>query len=93
MLELTGYIRVPKSDLEAVLNELPNHISLTLAETGCLAFSVTQRAFEPLVFDVAERFTNRTSFEYHQARVKTSTWGHITKQVERYYQVQEVPDA
>ena len=65
---LKGFILVPESDLELVQTELVNHISLTLEETGCITFSVTQNPENPLRFDVYEEFLDKASFELHQQR-------------------------
>ena len=86
---LTGYIIVPEKDLEAVLNELPNHIALTRNEPGCLSFSVVQSDANPTRFDVAEEFDSRSAFEAHQKRVKSSYWGEVTVNVERHYKITE----
>jgi len=39
---LEGHIIVPDADLNAVKEELDNHIKLTREEDGCLIFNVTQ---------------------------------------------------
>jgi quinol monooxygenase YgiN len=84
---LSGYITVPAEDLEAVLRELPNHITLTHQESGCLVFTVTRDSKHLHRFDVYEEFTDKAAFEKHQARVQASQWGQITKNVERFYTV------
>jgi len=86
---LSGYIEVPAEDLNAVLEELPNHTSLTQQESGCLTFKVTRDTTRDSKhkhhFDVYEEFTDQTSFDKHQDRVKGSKWGAVTKNVERFY--------
>ncbi len=84
---LSGYIDVPASDLEAVTKELPNHIQLTLAESGCLAFQVTPEAETAGRFNVYEEFENEEAFELHQQRVANSHWGKITTNVSRNYEI------
>ena len=84
---LKGLIRVPPDRLDAVLAELGTHIRLTREEEGCLVFRVDQRAHEPSVFGVYEEFVDRASFGAHQARVKESSWGACTKDLEREYTV------
>ncbi|WP_255827653.1 putative quinol monooxygenase [Marinomonas rhizomae] len=69
--------------------ELPNHIALTHQEAGCITFTVIRDLNNPQRFDVYEEFTDKTAFEKHQTRVKTSHWGEITKNVERFYTVKE----
>lgn len=86
---LHGYIQVPPDDLEAVKAELPNHVELTRAEAGCLVFEVVQDDEDPCRFAVHEEFTDRASFESHQARVKRSRWGAITARVARHYEITE----
>jgi len=86
---LSGHIEVPAQDLDAVLAELPNHIVLTHQEAGCITFSVTRDSDNPQRFSVYEEFTDKTAFEKHQARVKTSHWGKVTKNVARFYTVTE----
>ena len=88
-ITLSGHIEVPNEELNAVLTELPNHIALTQQEAGCIIFTVTQDSENPQRFDVYEEFTNKAAFERHQARVKTSPWGEVTKNVERFYTVTE----
>jgi len=53
---LSGFIIVPAGEVEGVLELLPEHITLTLAEPGCLVFEVRQRAGTPTIFDVYEEF-------------------------------------
>lgn len=86
-VQLEGYIVVPEADIGRVLMELPNHIRLTLAEKGCMAFAVTRRINEPNYFDVYEVFESEASFEAHQKRVQESAWGEVTKSVERNYSI------
>ncbi|MEV3814352.1 putative quinol monooxygenase [Aeromonas allosaccharophila] len=86
---LKGFIIVPSNDLTAVKNELDNHIQLTRAETGCLIFKVNQNPLNLCRFDVYEEFVDEEAFQAHQARVKSSRWGEITVNVERFYTVTE----
>lgn len=86
-ITLSGHIEVPAEDLEAVLAELPNHIALTHQEAGCISFNVSRDTDNPQHFDVYEEFTDKAAFEKHQARVKASHWGEVTKNVERFYTV------
>ncbi|TOM29237.1 antibiotic biosynthesis monooxygenase, partial [Vibrio parahaemolyticus] len=67
---LKGFILVPESELESVKSELVNHKRLTLEESGCITFSVTQNSEDPLRFDVYEEFIDKMAFAYHQQRVK-----------------------
>jgi quinol monooxygenase YgiN len=89
---LSGHIVVPKTDLDRVREALPEHITLTLQEQGCIKFEVTQKSSSPNELDVYEEFINKEAFEYHQTRVKESEWGKITLEVKRYYSVTEVDE-
>lgn len=84
---LSGYIIVPTHDLKAVQIELTKHIQLTRQEMGCLVFTVEQSPDDPARFNVYEEFTCQQAFELHQQRVKNSTWGDVTKNVTRHYQL------
>ncbi|MEN3799226.1 putative quinol monooxygenase [Aeromonas veronii] len=84
---LKGFIVVPQAELTAVINELDNHIRLTRLEDGCLIFEVTQNEENQYRFDVYEEFKDQTAFDGHQLRVKSSKWGKVSVNVERYYEV------
>ena len=84
---LKGYIVVPGSDLSVVTEELQVHIDLTRREAGCLVFEVTQDGSEKHKFHVYEEFTSESAFKNHQQRVRSSKWGSVTKNVERFYEV------
>lgn len=86
---LKGYIQVNDNDLEIVKKELPKHIQLTLAESGCLIFEVTPDPNNKNIFQVYEEFIDRDAFEAHQLRIKTSQWGEISSNVQRHYQIIE----
>jgi autoinducer 2-degrading protein len=87
---LKGHIIVPDSDISAVKVELINHIELTRQESGCLDFKVSQDTENLNKFNVYEEFTDRISFANHQDRVRQSTWGAITVNVERHYEITDV---
>ena len=86
---LSGHILVPEEDLVAVRNALPLHCELTKAEPGCLTFSVDEDANVVGKFNVYEEFRTRQDFESHQQRVASSDWGAISRNVERFYTVEE----
>lgn len=86
---LQGYILVPNADLGFVIAALDQHCLLTQAEPGCLVFNVTQSKNNPNRFDVYEEFIDKHAFILHQQRVKTSYWGQVTANVERFYQISE----
>lgn len=85
---LTGFIEVPRADLESVKAELATHIELTRNESGCLAFAVEEDPKQECRFIVYEKFVNQNAFAAHQHRVKKSRWAEITKNVQRKYQLQ-----
>jgi len=84
---LHGHILVSDTDLKIVKNELVIHTRLTQAEPGCLIFRVTPDPNNPNKFEVYEEFINQSAFDNHQARVKESNWGKVTKKVQRHYQL------
>lgn len=84
---LEGHIIVPDEDMDNVEAELPNHISLTQQESGCLVFSVVQDSENKNRFNVYEEFKDRESFDNHQARAGDSKWAEITKNVQRHYEI------
>ncbi|MDQ1084859.1 MULTISPECIES: GNAT family N-acetyltransferase [Microbacterium] len=63
---------------------LPEHIALTRAEPGCLAFDVAPTA-DARVWRVDERFIDEAAFDAHQRRVAASAWGSETVGIERRY--------
>lgn len=87
-LSLSGYILVPAEDLDAIIRELPQHIWLTLNEAGCLAFDVRQNPETSNRFEVNEVFEDAAAFERHQARVRDSTWGEVSRNAQRHYTIQ-----
>ncbi|MCV6587170.1 MAG: antibiotic biosynthesis monooxygenase [Marinibacterium sp.] len=84
---LTGHIDVPPHRLEEVRDALAEHIRLTRAEPGCLAFDVTEDPDHPGRFAVAERFVDAAAFAAHQARAGASDWARITDGIARHYTV------
>ena len=89
MIELTGYIEVPEGRREAIAAALPLHIELSRAETGCVGFDVTPDPEVAGRYNVSELFTDRESFDAHQARVKASAWGEISAGMRREYSIRE----
>lgn len=87
-ITLRGFILVPQHERAMIERALPTHIRLTEEEVGCLAFSVTSDVHNPLRFNVHEVFIDQAAFEVHQARVRTSFWGRVTRNVERHYHIE-----
>lgn len=88
-VSLSGWIVIPPSEQAAVLPLLAEHVALTRAEPGCIAFSVTPDAGDPERFAVAERFHDRAAFEAHQRRAAESAWGCATRHLVRQYRIDE----
>lgn len=89
MIHLDGQlICATPAEAERVRTYLPEHIRLTRAEAGCLSFAVTPTS-NPLIWDVAERFTSRAAFEAHQTRAAASPWADATAGIRRVYALRE----
>lgn len=88
---LDGYMEVPPARVAAVTRALPDHIALTRAEPGCLAFDVSVSPSHPGRFIVSEIFANRAAFDRHQARAGASAWAEVTAGLPRHYQIRDEP--
>lgn len=87
IIVLSGFITVADDDLSSVKQALAEHCQLTEQESGCLCFQVTQDPNNPNRFDVYEEFVDQAAFDFHQQRVAHSKWGHVSKNVERHYNI------
>ncbi|WP_247041425.1 putative quinol monooxygenase [Arthrobacter rhizosphaerae] len=76
-----------KEEVAIVVQHLPLHIELTLAEEGCVSFEVrpTRRPGE---WQVEEKFRDADAFRAHQKRVTESEWGRVTAGMKRSYTVE-----
>ena len=84
---LTGYLRCETAaQAERVRTALPEHIRLTRAEAGCVSFEVSA-SDDPLVWNVAEEFTDPAAFQTHQTRAAASEWARQTEGIPRDYTV------
>ena len=82
---LNGTLTCTSQDqLGRVIAGLGQHIALTRAEAGCLAFDVEQTA-DPMVWTVTERFSGSAAFEAHQKRAAASDWARLTEGIARDY--------
>lgn len=90
-IRLSGRL-VCTTDAEArvVALHLREHIERTVAEPGCVSFSVTPTD-DPWVWSVEERFEDQRAFALHQDRVTSSAWGRATAGIERHYRIQGLP--
>lgn len=84
-ITLSGYILVPKHELQTIRDALVEHVALTRAEPGCLVFNVTESNEVEGRFDVYEEFLDSDAFHQHQSRVKASQWGELSNNVLRHY--------
>jgi quinol monooxygenase YgiN len=84
---LSGYVDVPDGDIAIVEMHLPTHISLSLAEDGCVSFDVRVDPTNPNRYLVDEEFTTQAAFDAHQVRVKASEWGQATAHLKRQYKI------
>lgn len=90
MIVLSGsLICANQTEAALVRSLLPLHIELTLAEPGCLVFEVKETDV-PLVWSVFEQFSDRASFDAHQARVRASKWGQESAHIKRDYKIVEM---
>jgi quinol monooxygenase YgiN len=93
VIRLTGTLRcTTPQDAALVTRLLPDHLRLTLAEPGCLAFTVTPLP-EGQGWTVAECFADRQAFTAHQARAASSAWGRETAHIPREYRITDGDDA
>lgn len=89
-IKLTGYILVPKEELEVIKEALEEHILLTQNEKGGMSFDVRQDDINTVKFWVDELFIDQQAFDNHQQRVKNSYWGKVTHNVKRVYKITEM---
>lgn len=84
---LTGYVLIPEGELEILREAIKQHIKLTLAEPGCLEFSLIQSAENPLKYSLYEEFVDQAAFDFHQIRTKNSMWTKLSQNVERHFSI------
>ena len=82
-IRITGRLICPRDELDAVRAGLAEHVRLSRAEPGCLAFEIAEDPNEPGVFHVAETFRDAAAFEAHRARAAASDWAPISRNVTR----------
>lgn len=73
-----------QAELDRVIGGVEQHVALTRSEPGCVSFEVVQTA-DPMVWSVAERFTDAAAFAAHQTRAGASRWAELTKGIARDY--------
>ena len=87
-----GHIMVPDADMPVIQKELPAHIELTRQEAGCLSFEITQDENNQNKFHLYEEFASPEAFEAHRERAGAATWGQVSQNVERHFEVTESND-
>ena len=86
-VKLDGVLRCNTPEQAAkVRAALPEHIRLTRAEPNCISFEVVPTD-DPLVWQVAEEFTDAEAFKLHQTRTAASSWAEQTADIAREYTV------
>lgn len=90
---LDGYLDIPAERQQAVMEALPLHVSLTLAEPGCLKFEVIESTEIAGRLLVSEIFVDQAAFEAHQARNRASAWFSVTTGIDRHFQIRTGSDA
>ena len=90
MIHLTGTLTCTTADdLKIVETYLPDHIRLSLAEPGCLTFTVVQTA-NPMVWQLDESFVDQVAFDVHQSRTRASQWWQVSQHIARDFQITQV---
>jgi quinol monooxygenase YgiN len=87
VIRLTGTMTCPSDEAATIRIAVQEHIRLTRAESGCIAFDVTETA--PGVFSVSERFVDRAAFDAHQTRTRASDWWRISQHLPRDFTLTE----
>ena len=83
---LTGTIRCAPDETELLRAAIADHVELSRAEPGCLAFDIRATA-DPCVYEVSEGFRDEAAFAAHQARTRASPWWRITRQMPRDFEI------
>lgn len=87
MIRVTGTLACTTADqAETVRRMLPDHIRLSRAEPGCLAFNVDPTD-DPLVWRLDETFADQAAFAAHQSRTRASAWFSATADLTRDFSV------
>ena len=87
MITLTGSLHcLTALDSAIVARHLPEHLTLSRAEPGCLWFRVSQ-SVDPLVWTLDEGFADAAAFAAHQSRTRASGWWTATQHIARNFQL------
>jgi quinol monooxygenase YgiN len=85
-VRLTGTIRCAADEVKRLRAAIPEHVALSRAEPGCLAFDIRATA-DPCAYEVSERFVDQPAFEAHQARTRASAWWRETCHMPRDFEI------
>lgn len=90
MIALSGrLICADTAQMMTALSLLPEHVELSRAEPGCLRFDIWQDD-DPMIWHLAEVFTDADAFAAHQARTGTGEWGRKSTDIERDFNKREI---
>lgn len=90
MIALSGrLICADTAQMMTALSLLPDHVELSRAEPGCLRFDIWQDD-DPMIWHLAEVFTDADAFAAHQARTSESEWGRNSTAIERDFKRREI---
>ncbi|WP_209427238.1 putative quinol monooxygenase [Pararhodobacter sp. SW119] len=82
-VRVSGHLRCASpQDADLLRQHLPEHVRLSRAEPGCLAFDVSPTQ-DSLVWRVEETFIDQAAFEFHKARTRASAWWQATAGIAR----------
>lgn len=87
-----GTIRCAEGELAVIAPAIAEHVRLSRAEPGCIAFDITATAHDPCLFAVVEEFIDRAAFEAHTARTRASDWWRVSQHLPRDIRVFDRPD-
>lgn len=82
---LTGQlVCADMGQMMTALTLLPDHVTASRAEPGCLKFDLTQ-GDDPLIWNLSELFADEDAFAAHQTRTKASEWGLSSQGIRREF--------
>lgn len=64
------------------LEMLPDHVTLSRSEPGCLRFDIAQ-SDDPMIWHLDELFADKAAFAAHQQRTQASPWGVNSREIKR----------
>ena len=89
MIRLTGTLTCPMPDDQIIAGTyLPDHISLSRAEPGCITFNAVQTA-DPAVWQIDESYRDQAAFDAHQTRNRASVWWRMSQSMVRDFRITE----